>query len=328
MKQACLGMDLGGSNLFSVAYDTTSGEPVLESKIDTEARSGYTHVIARIASQITEIERRLQDTGYTVTAIGLGVPGAVDADHGLIHIAPNLNWHGVHLVADLPVTDEIRKKIRLINDVNAGLFGELREINPVPACAVAYFCGTGIGGAIAFHGQLLTGVGGSAGEVGHMVIRKGGKRCQCGRRGCLEAYIGKWALNARIQRALIKNKATSLKQMIDYDLTKMPIKSATLKKAYAKRDSFTRKLLERHYAAYLAAGISQTVNLLSPDVVILGGGVMEALGDALLPAVYDRLEKHCLASVPTLRLATLGDYAGTKGAAYYAAGQMAASGVV
>jgi glucokinase len=319
MKQATVGMDLGGSNLFSVAYDMATEQIILESKIDTEARGGYTHVLKRITSQLTEIEQSLMKAGYTMTAIGLGVPGTVDADHGMVHVAPNLDWQSVRPVADLQVDDEMRKKIWLINDVNAGLLGELSMIKPKPDCAVAYFCGTGIGGAIALHGQLFTGTGGSAGEVGHMVIRKGGKRCQCGRRGCLEAYIGKWALNARIQRALIKNKPTLLKQIIDYDLTETPIKSSSLKKACAKKDPFARKLMERYYASYLAAGISQTVNLLSPDVVILGGGIMEALGDILLTAVYDRLTKHCIASVPSLRLAALGDYAGTKGAAFYAA---------
>ncbi len=326
--KACIGMDLGGSNLFSVAYDMDTGQPILESKIETEARGGYAHVTARIAAQMNELEQQLQQAGYSTVAIGLGVPGAVDVDQGLIHIAPNLDWQNAHIVADLPVAEETRAKIRLINDVNAGLLGELGQLNPLPSLAVAYFCGTGIGGAIALNGRLLTGRGGSAGEVGHMIIRKGGKRCQCGRRGCLEAYIGKWALNTRIQRAFIKNKPTLLKRLVNYDLTRTPIKSATLKKAYAKRDRFTRRLLERHYASYLAAGISQTVNLLSPDIIILGGGIMEALGDTLLPFIYERLQKHCLASVPALHLATLGDYAGTRGAALYAAELVSSSSVV
>lgn len=326
MKAAWLGMDLGGSNLFSVAYASGGASPILESKVDTESRKGYDHVRGRIASQILEMRDALAKRDYDLRAIGLGVPGAVDASRGFIHIAPNLEWKEVHLVDDLPLPAEdadLKDRIRLINDVNAGLNGELSLLHPIPAVAVAYFCGTGIGGAIALGGQIFTGADGSAGEVGHMVIEKGGRRCQCGSRGCLEAYIGKWALNARIQRALIKNKSTQLKQLIDYDLTTTPVKSASLKKAYLKKDAFTRKLLERYYASHLAAGISQTANLLSPELIILGGGIIESLGEFLLPHIYSRLEKNCIGAIPTIRLAALGDYSGPRGAALFAGNAVA-----
>ncbi len=205
-----------------------------------------------------------------------------------------------------------------MNDVNAGFYGELHFFDPKPNSAVAYFCGTGIGGGVYINGKLILGSKGSAGEVGHMVIRKKGKKCQCGKRGCLEAYIGKWALNAKIQRYFIKNKPTLLRNLIDYDLSKTPIKSATLKKAYKKRDRFTRKLLEKYYSYHLGVAISQAANLLNPEIVILGGGIMESLGEYILPNIYKYMEKHTIVEPPTLKLSRLGDYAGVLGVALYA----------
>ncbi|GIX43022.1 MAG: glucokinase [Leptospiraceae bacterium] len=314
---AIIGMDLGGSNLFSVAYDKELKEILYQEKIDTEARKGYKYVISKIASQIIKFQNLLKEKNYSIFSIGLGIPGTVDVSKGMVYMAPNLGWNHVSLLEDLELDKDLKSRICLINDVNAGLYGELISMEKIPEIAVAFFCGTGIGGAIAINGQLITGINGSAGEVGHMIVKKKGKRCLCGRKGCLEAYIGKWALNVKIQRNIIKNEKTLLKKIIKYDLSKTPIKSSSLKKAYLEGDSYTRKLLEKYYCSYLGAGISQVINFINPEVIVLGGGIMEALGEYLLPYIYKYVEKFSITRPPKFYLAQLGDYAGPIGSAYY-----------
>ncbi|MBI3395051.1 MAG: ROK family protein [Spirochaetia bacterium] len=311
---AWLGIDLGGSNINSVIFDRAF-VPIAEDKIDTEAKEGYEHVIARLKDQIDRLEDAAKRRGLRLTGIGLGVPGVVSPDSGLVRVAPNLGWENRRPLRDLGFVARPDVTSVLVNDVNAGLIGELTRIRDMPRMAVAYFCGTGIGGAVALNGRLWVGFEGGAGEVGHVIVRVGGRRCACGRRGCLEAYIGKWALNRRILRALDSGRKTVLKDIIDYNLKKLPVKSSSLKKALEKDDPFTVDLMKNHYSRFVAAGISQSANLLQPDLVILGGGMMESMGVRLLPEIVGRLSRYAIATPPAVRLAELGDLAGPTGAA-------------
>lgn len=318
-RNAILGMDVGGSNIFSVAYEVNTKTVLMEEKIDTEARNGYQFVLNKISKQILKFKKNLEEKNYNLIAIGLGIPGIIDKNTNIIELAPNLNWNRVSILEEIPLDKEIKNKIVLINDVNAGLYGELLVMpDKKPEIVVAFFCGTGIGGSIAINGEIITGAKGTAGEVGHMIVKRKGKKCMCGRKGCLEAYIGKWALNLKIRKNIDKNKSTVLKSFIDYDLEKTPIKSSTLRKAYLYRDPFTKKLLEKYYCSYLGIGISQVVNFINPELVILGGGIMEELGQYLIPHIQKYIEKYSVTKPPELLLAQLGDYAGPLGSAYYA----------
>ncbi len=312
-KKAYLGIDLGGSNIYSVAFDET-WLPLVEEKIDTEAKAGYEAVVQRIEGQVERVEQQLASQGYVLSAIGLGVPGVTRGT--IVSFAPNLDWKNVNPLADSGLG---QRSAILCNDVNAGLVGELTRIDPIPAVVAAYFCGTGVGGAVAVNGRLITGLSGGAGEVGHMVVRANGKRVGEGVRGSLESYIGKWALNRKIQKAFKDKKKTLLRELIRYDLDKTPIKSSSLKKAYERGDQYTRRLMD-YYVKYLAIGMSQTVNLLSPHLIILGGGIMEAMGAQLLPLIRKKLKRYSVNEIPELRLAALGDLAGPLGAAALARG--------
>jgi glucokinase len=311
--ESYIGVDVGGSNVFGVLYD--SNDQILqEIKIDTESRSGYQNVLSRIRGLIDSLEAASVASGYALKGIGLGVPGIVSVLDNTIISAPNLGWKNTDLLKDLGLNNRRDIRVVLVNDVNAGLIGELAHFLAPPSIAVAYFCGTGIGGAIAVHGHLLQGFGGGAGEVGHMVVEIDGRRCGCGKQGCLEAYIGKWALNEMIENA-IANGRTALEDIIEYDLRKKPVKSSSLKEAYEKHDPFTVNLMEDYYCRYLATGISQAVHLLNPEIIILGGGIMEAMGQRLLPHLFHQLQSLILSLPPRLVLAESGDYAGPLGAA-------------
>lgn len=165
---------------------------------------------------------------------------------------------------------------------------------------------------------MWIGHGGGAGEVGHCVVRAGGKMQAGGVRGSLEAYIGKWALNARILRALEKGRSTALKDIIKYNLEKVPIKSGSLKKAYLANDAFTQKMMNEYYCRYLGIAIGQVCNLLQPEVIVLGGGIMEAMGTYLMPHIKEYARQHSIVQLPDLRLSVLGDFSGPRGAAYLA----------
>lgn len=317
MQSGHLGIDLGGSNIFSVVFDD-SYHPVTQSKIDTEAKEGYNHVIGRLRGQIDALIASCESKGIRIETIGLGVPGVVSKDTDLVRVAPNLNWENRHPLQDLGLL--VQRDIRsvLVNDVNAGLMGELARMQHKPSIAIAFFCGTGIGGAIAINGELVLGRDGGAGEVGHIIVRDGGRKTDSGLRGSLESYIGKWALNKRVDRYIGMKKKTVLRDLIDYNLRKTPIKSSSLKKAYEKGDGFAQALMNEYYCKFLAVGISQAVNMLNPDLVILGGGIMEAMGVKLLPHVQSKLAMRCINPLPQIRLAELGDMAGPMGAAYLA----------
>lgn len=308
-KKAYLGIDLGGSNIYSVIFDA-DWKPLAEDKVDTGAKDGYASVLLKIEEQVRVLEEAA--AGYELAAIGLGVPGVTKNDTVLF--APNLGWRDVQPLADSGLAD---RRAVLCNDVNAGLLGELTRYRPPPPLVAAYFCGTGVGGALAMNGKLITGLSGGAGEVGHMIVRANGKRVGDGLKGSLESYIGKWALNRKIQKAFKDKKKTELRKIITYDLDKTPVKSSSLKKGWERDDSFTRRLLE-YYAKYLSIGLSQTVNLLSPNLIILGGGIMEAVGEYLLPHIQKKLKRYSVNELPELRLAALGDLAGPLGAAVLA----------
>lgn len=319
-KPAALGIDLGGSNIFSVVFDEEN-RPIAEDKVDTGAKQGYDAVIGRIRDQVARLDAAAADRGYHIEAIGLGVPGVTRGDE--ITFAPNLGWENVRPLQDSGLSD---RRAVLINDVNAGLLGELTRLDPVPPVVAAYFCGTGIGGAVAVNGQIVTGMSGGAGEVGHMVVKANGKRVGGGLKGSLESYIGKWALNGKIQKALKSKKKTRLREIITYNLGKTPVKSSTLKKGFEQDDQFTRRLLH-YYVKYLSIGMSQTINLLSPNLIVLGGGIMEALGEQLLPDIRRKLQRYSVNELPELRLAALGDLAGPLGAATQAREARVTTGV-
>ncbi len=313
-KSSFIGMDVGGSNIFSVLFDSDY-KPIMQDKIDTDAREGYSDVMKRMRERLDILEQESNRLGYELLGIGIGVPGVVSGDATCVRTAPNLGWNEVYPLKDLGLDDRAGLNSLLVNDVNAGHMGELTLRESSNGIVVSFFCGTGVGGALSIDGNLVTGFDGGAGEVGHMIVSQDGRKCGCGRYGCLEAYIGKWALNDLIQKAIDKKK-TVLRELIPYDLSKKPIKSSSLKKAYEKNDPYVRDLMENYYSRHLAVGISQVVNFINPQLVILGGGMMESLGKYLLSHIYHYMDELCINTPPQLQLAELGDFAGPTGAAY------------
>ena len=179
---------------------------------------------------------------------------------------------------------------------------------------VGVFVGTGIGGGVIIDGKLVSGASGISGEIGHIIVRTGGDKCGCGLRGCMEAYAGRKNMARWMRQAVQKGEESMLADVLADDI--MKLKSKKLKKAWKADDPLTRRALGRA-CKFLGAGIGSVINLLSPDVIVMGGGVYEALGKELLPILIPEVKRNALkACAENVRivLAELGDDAVVLGA--------------
>ena len=205
------------------------------------------------------------------------------------------------------------------NDVRVGGYGEFKlGAGEGKSNVLAAFVGTGIGGCVIVDGKVVAGSTGNAGEIGHILIKPGGSRCGCGRRGCMEAEASRTAIAKRIRKAVRKGRISSLAPKVASKNDKL--KSKELAAAYHAGDAVTVTEVNRA-AYYLGLGLGSLVNVLGPEVVILGGGVVEALGPDYLDAVITAARNQILVD-PDRRVAilpaALGDDAGILGAALMA----------
>lgn len=304
-----LGIDLGGTKIHAVVVDSHD-EVVGSHRLPTRGELGYRKVLQRIAECA---EEAMDDAGVKtrhVSAAGLGVPGPVDARRGRILMCANLGWS-----PPVPIGPDLAKllglPVALGNDANFGALaeaslGSARGCNPV----FAAFVGTGLGAGLVKGGRVLNGAHGYAGEFGHVSAPFGEAPCGCGRRGCLETVASRRGIirllrevSARGERRLIKCSGK--------------LRSSALRDAYQQGCPATRKAIGI-CADALAWGLATAGMILDPQVFVLGGGVMEALGKQMLPRIASRMA--ALSSLyalhpPDLRLAELGDDAVAVGAA-------------
>jgi glucokinase len=244
-------------------------------------------------------------------------PGPLDAERGLILFSANMN------VRDFPLgpglTRALGRPVLLQNDVRVGGYGEFclgagRGYRHVLAC----FVGTGIGGCLILDGKIITGLTGNAGEIGHMVIKANGPECGCGRRGCFEALASRSAISRRIRKAVRKGATSPV--ALQMAARSDRIKSRELAEAFAADDPvIVREVLRA--AHFLGLGIGGVVNVFGPEIVIIGGGVVAALGEPYLEAVRAAAWSQILTDPEhqtRIEPAALGDDSGILGAALLA----------
>ena len=308
------GVDLGGTKILAAVFDER-GRQVSREKKSTKSDLGEAVVLQRVEECIHEALAAAALPHTAIAALGIGVPGLVDTNGEIVRVAPNLGWQNVPLARllskrlDIPVT--------VVNDVQAGTlgvgeYGAGRGLKSF----VCMFLGTGLGGGIVIDGQLYRGSTGMAGEVGHMaVIPVDGPKCGCGNRGCLEAVVSRSAIVRRIVREIKDGRKSVVKQLCDGDLTR--IRSRILSTAYRQGDGLVREVIHE-VCEYTGIGAAILINALNPQAVILGGGVIEALGDRMLPRITKSAWAHVIApSRERIRIKDtgLGDDAGILGAA-------------
>lgn len=313
MKPVYLGVDLGGTNILAAVVD--DGGAVLGSAKEDVVLSGGIEAVAQQMLSLSESAlAKASQVWDAVRSVGVAVPSAVDPGAGTILHAPNLGWQNIP--AREPISHVFDRPVALENDVNCGVWGEF--------CVGAgkgfknvggFFVGTGIGGGLVLDGALHLGVRGMAAEFGHEVVRFNGRRCGCGKRGCLEAYCSKTAFCKQFKKHIQDKGKKSLlsKEMKSFD----QIKSSTLKKAYRAGDPVTRKVVHKGMKM-LGVASANLIAALGPECIVYGGGVMEAFGEDLLPIVaghtHDQLFGISAGDVQ-LRLSELGDDAVPVGSA-------------
>ena len=307
-----VGVDLGGTNI-EMALVEASGKIVARNRKKTPRGAKGGEVLKCLLSGIDELLDKTGMKSRKLGGIGIGVAGPVDPERGRVVVTPNMNLSGMKIAE--PVRKRFGVKTVVANDVNAGVVGEswLGAARGAES-AVSIFVGTGIGGGVMVDGRLVTGARNIAGEIGHMVMDPKGPRCGCGRRGCLEAIASRSAIERDIRQAVASGRRTVLKEMLDGDFRM--IRSKMLKKALAQRDALVREVMEKA-SMQLGYACVTVRHLLDPEVIILGGGVIEACGDFMLPIVKKVLEERTMPGTrgrAKVVCSALGDDAGVLGA--------------
>ena len=269
-----VGVDLGGTTLTAAVVDVTTGERVGRHRVPTEAKEGHDAVMARMAGLV---EDAIADAGMEksdVGGVGVGVPGVLDLERGMTLFLPNLpgEWRKVHLRDTLH--DATGLPVTLLNDVRSFTLGEKtfgagRDVETM----VCFAIGTGIGGGIVIDGELHLGLGGTAGEVGHHVIDPFGPRCGCGSRGCLEAHASGPAIVAMALKAVTQGRTTGIGERVSYDLNKVTPK--VIAEAAYDGDAIAKEIYERA-GFFIGIGVANLITIISPEMVVIGGGVAQA----------------------------------------------------
>ncbi|MCE9594001.1 MAG: ROK family protein [Planctomycetes bacterium] len=307
------GIDLGGTKIQAVIVDHEH-RVLGEMRTSTPHEGGPSDVAATMAATLGEAAKLAGVETSALLGVGVGSPGFVDARNGTVARAGNLpRWQEpFHLAAAL--SEALGAPVELGNDVGVALDGEsfLGAGRPYDSF-VGVFWGTGIGGGVILHHQRWLGRG-AAGELGHMVIKRNGARCPCGRRGCVEAYAGRRAMEARARRDVERGEKTELFDIMEKK-GRTQLSAGVFAKALEKHDRYTEWLIERALKA-LGAGLASACTLLDVEAIVVGGGLGVRLGQPYAEKIRDAMLPHLFTPdrPPAIHVAELGDRAGAIGA--------------
>ena len=316
-KEYFVGVDLGGTKILAGVFNAKL-ELKGSTKLSTKADRGVDEVIDRIARCVKEAVDECDLNLSQVRGIGIGAPGAVDTEAGRVIFAPNLpGWKDVPLKKNLEKLLDV--PVFLGNDCNVCTLGVFdQEYKAKPRDLIGIFIGTGIGGGLILNGDLYHGHNLTAGEIGHMVIEVNGPKCGCGNRGCFEALASRTAIFREILAAVKEGQETLLTDMLGKDLSDM--RSGDLRKAIRRGDKLATKVVESA-AEFAGIGVANLINLLNPEIVVIGGGVIEALADEMMPTLIKAAKEHVMPGTMSgieIKASKLGDNAGITGAAVLA----------
>lgn len=315
-QEYLVGVDLGGTKILAGVF-TPQIKCLGRSKTSTKAARGPAAVIERIANCVKDAVDECDLELKQMKGIGLGVPGAVDYDNGKVIVAPNLGWENQSIKKELEKA--LGAPVFLENDTNICTLGVYHvEFDTKPKHLVGIFIGTGIGGGIVIDGKLYGGFNHTAGEIGHMVLEAAGPKCACGNRGCFEAFAGRAALFRKIQSLVKDGEKTVLTEMLGPDLADM--RSGDLRKAIRKGDKMVERVIEEA-AEYIGIACANIINILNPEVIVLGGGVIDALEDEMMAIIVETAHDCALQGTDKgieIVASKLGDNAGIVGGAVLA----------
>jgi glucokinase len=279
-RRLYLGVDIGGTKV-QASLVRESGEIIGRERCPTPRKGGPERVVAAVEKCIADALQKSGIAAGDLTAIGVAVPGVIDPDQGLVVVAPNMRLTGVALGTLL----KARFKLPIIvgNDGNFGALGETWLGSARKAHSALYICvGTGIGSGFVQRGRLWRGDRESAGEIGHIIMHLAGPKCGCGNRGCFEALASRTAIERDLREAIAAGRNSVLSELCGGNLS--VIRSGMIRKALDVEDELVTEVVRR--AAEVLGYACVTVrHLLDPEAIVLGGGVIEACSDFIMPIV-------------------------------------------
>ena len=313
-----IGFDLGGTKMHAAAVDV-HGHVIHSERCKTLAADGPDAVIDRMVALCSRIKSELGDRAADLKALCVGVPGGVDDERGMVDTAPNLGWSEVPLSERL--SSALGLRVFLDNDVRVAVVGEhAYGVGKGTRTMVGVFVGTGIGGGIIVGNHTHHGGRGVAGEIGHMTLLPHGPRCGCGRRGHVEALASRTAMQRDVERLIKRGWKSRVPKLMRRAETET-LTSSVIEKALDLEDAVMTKVMRdaQYYLGLLAGNLA---NALDPEVIVIGGGITERLGERFVDRIREHAYKHFLVQrdrehvriVPT----ELKDLAAPLGAAFLA----------
>ena len=307
-----IGLDVGGTT-FKAGVVTQDGRIVHKDAMPTGIERPYQEIIADMAALCKKVAEDAGIPMSEIKSIGVGVPGLFDNKTGMIPFCTNLGWHDIPFVAemkkhlDTPVYGDNDATVAGLAESVAGVSAGIRD-------CVFLTLGTGVGGGIIIDGKPYSGAHGCGSEIGHMMIKMGGEKCTCGNYGCFERYASATAIIREARKAIVEYPESSMLAACGGDPEKI---NAKIVIDAARAGDETAKTVFDGYVHALAVGIINIINMLDPEVIVLGGGV-SAAGEFLLNAVREAVKPMVFfKTMPYARieLAQLGNDAGIIGAA-------------
>jgi glucokinase len=311
------GIDLGGTKIEAIVVDSRN-RVVGAARHPTPAEGGPDEVARAMVAALSEACRAAGTEPGALRGLGIGSPGIVDGQTGTVSSARNLpGWEGTFPLGE-SVASATGTRVLIGNDVQVATEAEFRLGAGRPYRSIlGVFWGTGVGGGLVLERRPWLGRG-SAGEIGHTVVKLGGRRCTCGREGCLEAYAGRGAMELRARRKVQEGRKTVLFRLME-ERGRTRLTSAIWAHALESGDKLAAELLDDAVQA-LGAGIASAVNLLDVEAVIVGGGLGVRFGEPFVNRIVKAMAPHLFHDErpPAVRVAALGDLGGALGAALLA----------
>ena len=315
-RKVWVGFDLGGTKMLAAVYNDrfkVLGRARQKSKGMEGAKAGLDRVIETIRMALTDAKL----TRPTISGIGIAVPGPVNSDEGTVIEMPNLGWRNMKLAEALRKV--FRCPVSVLNDVDAGTYGEYRfGAGKDGRTVVGIFPGTGIGGGCVYRGEIFSGASRSCLEIGHIHVQPMGAVCGCGSWGCLETVASRLAISQAVAAAAYRGEAPFILKEAGTNIK--DIRSGLLADAVAHGEKSVIRILE-DAARWIGIGTATVINLLNPDIIVLGGGLVTAVPDIFLKGIRTEANSHCMKAfrnTAKIVIAELGDDATVHGAAAWA----------
>jgi glucokinase len=316
------GIDLGGTKI-QTAIVGEDGKVVGEARHETPREGGPKAVAAEMEAALREAADAAGVETDSLQGVGVGSPGDADENTGVVSAARNIpGWEGSFPLGD-SLSDALGTEVRVGNDVQVATEAEFHLGAGKPYQSIlGVFWGTGVGGGLILDGKPWLGRGAAA-EIGHMVVKRGGARCPCGRRGCVEAYAGRGAMEKKARKEQEKGAHTKLFEIAE-EHGRDRLSSGVWERALEHGDHMAERLMKRAIKA-LGAGMASAINLIDPEAVIFGGGMGLRFGESHGEQLRREMHKHLFVDErpPDFRVAELGDLGGAIGASLLVARSVA-----